>query len=83
MKTFDLYLWMNHNLPCPYEIQRLYRQLGKEISNDEAWFVCHLHDVRCTGPYGAGFTLFEKQLGKYKLLPSHKSAEQQPQTVRG
>ena len=73
MNAFQLYLWMNDNQPVPFEVQKLYCQLGDTISNDQAWVICHLHDAQCTGPYGRGYNHFVAKLGKFKLLPSHDS----------
>jgi len=69
MNAFELYVWMNENQPVPFEVQKLYRQLGKEISNDGAWLICNIHDAQCTGPCGLGYNHFAKQLARFKLLP--------------
>lgn len=72
MKTNELYKWMSDNRPTPFELKSLYSQLGKELTTDQAWMVCYIHNVQCTGPNGRGYTYFTDKLGELLLLPPGK-----------
>jgi len=68
MTALQLFQWITDNHPTPYEVRKLYAQLSRAITRDEAWWVCYVVDVRCTGPNGGGYPLFVKELMKQGIF---------------